>query len=684
MIAGATRGAGGPALGRHLANAEKNERVVVLESRGLVSVGIRDQIAELTRLGSHARTRTPLYHVHASPPPDRPWTPDERTEYWRAFEQEFGLEDRPFAAVIHLKDGREHEHKVYRRARADGTAIRLDHDHARREKLGRAFEFGRGETLTPGAHNRAVIAALDREGRADVAQAMRAAGLDTVARPRAPTTPGERAQGERTGVDPTTVAAAALAAWRASDGAAAFQVALIERGLRLAQGDKVAVIVDASGAPHALAKLLGKESKAGGDDRINAAEVRTRLAGLDLVPVDQVAALQQAAPGTAPPVSAALQDVPAAAPTPPQGGDHASGSELADPAPPAEADLVGRPDFRDDGGHAPGRPDPGRPLHDGLQRYERDVVRGAPDSPPSGEPDAAPGPAGPAGAGGADADRPGDRASGGHRGGADQDGGAHGRARVQARRALHGLAAAAGSRTDRLAELTAALRRPPTPAGMLAAALAASDERAVQVLAGGPWPDPRTRSAGLIASDLHDDRMNASRGADLRAQAARAEADAARGRIGILDRLVGIFGVRTAAVRDLEKAEARAVQAKAACDGGRELRGDLARLNARARAVARGREAEREDWSHRPEVVAARREMEGNAMVRAAIAAGDFRIVSLAAVDLAAAREALLRREAEQPARTMHLGPRSLDLLRRRPNRMNEAEQEPTRHPSMR
>lgn len=209
-------------------------------------------------------------------------------------------------------------------------------------------------------------------------------------------------------------------------------------------------------------------------------------------------------------------------------------------------------------------------------------------------------------------------------------------------------AAAAAARTDRLAELTAALRRPPTADGMISAALAASDERAERVLAAGPWPDPRTRSAALIAGDLHEDRVNLSRRTDLRAAIARAEADAARGKVGFLDRLAGFLGVRTAAVRDLDEAEARAARAAADCDTGPELREDLARLDARARAVAREREAERTAWTTRPDVVTARREADGNDLVRAAIAAGDFRLASLAVANLPAAREGVLRREKEK------------------------------------
>ena len=181
---------------------------------------------------------------------------------------------------------------------------------------------------------------------------------------------------------------------------------------------------------------------------------------------------------------------------------------------------------------------------------------------------------------------------------------------------------------------------------MLTAALAASDERAARVLAGEPWRDPHTRSAKLIAADMHEARMAVSQETDRRAEAARAEADAAQGKIGFLDRLARRLRVRTAAFRDVDEAEARAARAEAARDGGRELRADLARLDSQARGVAREREAEHEAWSRRPEVAAARQELRGNDLVRAA--AGDFRIGNLAAADLPAAREAMLRREAEQ------------------------------------
>ena len=288
MIAGATRGAGGSALGRHLASATKNEAVRQLAGRGLIATPDRRPGG-----GAHSAWGARPHLNSAVSRPRRParrpgFNPAERADYWNCFELEFGLQDRPFAAVEHVKCGRAHEHRVYLRVRPDGTAIRLDHDHARREKIGRMFEFTRGDRLVPGAHSRAVIAALRSEGRTDVADAMRAAGLDVIARPRAALTPAERHQQERTKVLKADVGAAALAAWQASDSGPAFRAALAEHGLRLARGDSTPQILDATGGAHDLRRALANAAKAAGADSVLAKDVRKRLAGLELLSVADV------------------------------------------------------------------------------------------------------------------------------------------------------------------------------------------------------------------------------------------------------------------------------------------------------------------------------------------------------------------------------------------------------------
>lgn len=640
MIAGATRGAGGGALGAHVASIKGGQDVRMGASRGLVSDTIRDQVAELTDIVSHSRARRPIYHVHADPPPEVVFDQTAWDRYWIRFEAEFDLEGQPFAEQIHVKADREHRHREYSLVRSDGTTMPLSHDHARREKIGRITELEEGQRLTPGAHNRAVLTALDREGRADVAQAIRAAGLDKMARPRASKTPAQRAQAERTHVDPAHVSTAVLEAWAVSDSGQAFASALSDRGLRLARGNKVAVIVDSAGGIHPLARMLGNGSKTSGGTRIGAGEVRARIAGINLSSVTEVAP---------PPEVQAIPNDTIITPDPITfpGEQHAD-IPIALDASGQAADLVRQPHLRADRGHDVGRQDPVGPPIPGLAGHGSDVVCGASYGEADGVPDRAPHPPGPAGEGGADANRPGPPAARGNREIPDPDGSAHGRHRIQARRILRGINAAARFRESSLTKLIGELRRPLTADRMFLDAMAASDARAAAVLAGEPWQDARARDATLIAVDMHEDRMAVVRAADFRADAAQTEAEAAGRRVGFLDRLAARLGVRTAAVRDVDEAQARAAQAEAARPCGHELRKELARFDSHARVVVRGREAERSTWSRKPDVVAAHLVLHGNDLVRAAIAGGDRGVGHLAAADLKAARKEVLSRESEK------------------------------------
>jgi len=272
-------------LGRHVASEILNESVRMGPSRGLVADGIRGQVAELTDLVSHARTRTPIYHVHCDP--EGAWGEQQRERFWELFEEEFGFQNQAYASQIHVKNDREHEHREYNRTRADGTAIRLDNDFARREKIARIVEHEFERDLVKGGWNKAVIAALERE-RPEVAAAMREAGLDQGERPVAPLTPLERSQQERTEMPLADIRAAAWEAWKSADSGPAVEAALAAQGLRLAKGDKVVVVVDAAGATHPFARLIGAAAKAATGQRVAAGDVDARLAGLALASVDTV------------------------------------------------------------------------------------------------------------------------------------------------------------------------------------------------------------------------------------------------------------------------------------------------------------------------------------------------------------------------------------------------------------
>lgn len=656
MISGATRGAGGRALGRHLATSAKNEVVKEMQGRGLIAEGIQAQIAELTWLGSHARTRTPLYHIHVDPPADRPWTPTERDAYWSLFEAEFGLEDRPFAAVEHLKGDRTHEHRVYLRVKKDGRAVRLDHDFARREKLGRVFEFDRGDGLTPGAHNRGVAAALEREGRADVAAAMLNGGLIAVRRPRAALTPKERHQQERSCVDKDTVRKDALAAWRSADSGTALEAALAGHGLRLARGDDTAQLVDASGATHDLRRTLAMAAKADGG-KITAEAIRSRVAGLALPTVDGARkAIQDAVPAHE--TVSRSDETPShvlTPTTPSKENSHAAARPEAediclDPAPScadASVSVERPPDFGHDIGDLERHENPGRAQLDGQPRDVADDLRSVARGESQRGPAAVTRLASAAGEEGGDPNRPDPRPARENRREPSPAGIEARRRRIETRRAVQRLAAAGGKRSDRLAALIARLA---PPAERLRAALKESDQLAAEVLADEPWRNPATRSAHRIACDLHDERITRSRQADTAAAAAKAAAEATRGKLNVFDRIANAFGLRTAALVALQEAEAFAEEANSAQrSDSRDVREDLARVDRQAAAIVIRREADHKRWTQRPNITNALKEQRGNNLVETALASADPEVSALAATgDLAGARELVLKRELEK------------------------------------
>lgn len=286
MIAGATRGQGGPALARHLLSRKAGQAVEVMEARGLAADDLPGQLRELVASAAHGRTDRPVHHVHIDPPPDAPDPAAVMEAFLRRYEHEFGLEDSARCGVRHEKGGRQHWHVVWSLVRPDGRIVDLRHDHARREKVSRLVEFECGLPWTKGKHNRAVAQALRRDGCANVADAMEAAGLLDGCRPVATSTPRERAQAERTAIPLAEVRTRALAAWRASNDGPAFAAALRATGLRLAEGDRGPVLVDRSGSAHSLTRSLSAAARKDGD-RITAADVRDRLSGLSISTIEE-------------------------------------------------------------------------------------------------------------------------------------------------------------------------------------------------------------------------------------------------------------------------------------------------------------------------------------------------------------------------------------------------------------
>jgi len=281
MISGAMRGKGGRALSAHLLKAE-NERVAVIEPRGLGSPGLHEQLEELVALSLGGRTDKAIYHVHVDPELTVEDNPGARAMWWRLFETEFGLASQPYCGAEHVKHGRAHEHRCYSLVRPSGAVVDLAHDYARREKVSRIIEHAFGQAPVQSKHSRAIVRALREAGRDDVVAWMEASGTTTAARPVARLSPTERLIEERTGVSLDTLRAAALDAWRESTDGAGFIEALRARGLDLREGRSGPVVVDATGTAHLATRLVGAAARRQDGTRIPAAEVKDWLAGLTL------------------------------------------------------------------------------------------------------------------------------------------------------------------------------------------------------------------------------------------------------------------------------------------------------------------------------------------------------------------------------------------------------------------
>lgn len=251
IIKGKSR-AGPASLAAHLENAETNERVSLLETRGTIATDLRGALVEMDAYAAGTRCEKPLYHAAISPEPPHRLSPEQRTEAIDALEKKLGLEGHARAVVLHEKYGREHLHVVW--SRIDTTTMRSvsdSHNYRKHEEVARDLERRFGHEKVQGAH-------AERDG---------------VKRPNRTPSRAELRQEERTGIKGKAVRAEVTEAFRSSDGPEAFKAALEDRGYILAQGDRRDfVVVDKAGTPHSLARRI---------EDIQTAELRAYMAPID-------------------------------------------------------------------------------------------------------------------------------------------------------------------------------------------------------------------------------------------------------------------------------------------------------------------------------------------------------------------------------------------------------------------
>jgi hypothetical protein len=251
IIKGKSR-AGPAALAAHLGNAEKNEKVSLLETKGTVAQDLRGALTEMDAYAAGTRCEKSLYHAAISPEPPHRLTDEQRAEAIKTLEEKLGLTDHARVVVMHEKQGREHIHVVWSRIDLEQMrSVSDSHNYRKHEEVARDLERRFGHDRVQGAHH-------EREG---------------VERPDRTPSRAELRQEERTGISGKEVKAEVTAAFRASDGPEAFKSALEDKGYQLAKGDKRDfVVIDQAGGIHSLARRI---------DGMKAAELREFMAPLN-------------------------------------------------------------------------------------------------------------------------------------------------------------------------------------------------------------------------------------------------------------------------------------------------------------------------------------------------------------------------------------------------------------------
>ena len=251
IIKGKSR-AGPQQLATHLGNAEKNERVSLVETRGTIAQDLRGALVEMDAYAVGTKCERSLYHAAISPEPPHVLTPEQRAEAIDALEEKLGLDGHARVVVMHEKLGRQHIHVVWSRIDlAKMRSVSDSHNYRKHEEVARDLERRFGHDRVQGAHH-------EREG---------------MERPDRTPSRAELQQQERTGITGKRVKEEVTAAFRTSDGPEAFRAALQERGYTLARGDRRDyVILDQKGGIHSLARRI---------DGMKAAELREFMAAMN-------------------------------------------------------------------------------------------------------------------------------------------------------------------------------------------------------------------------------------------------------------------------------------------------------------------------------------------------------------------------------------------------------------------
>jgi hypothetical protein len=249
IINGGSYSAGGW-WGKHLQNAEKNERVAIIEFSGLFAETIPDAFRDMKEFAANTKCKNYFYQANINPRADETLTPAQWREAIDRLEKNLGFTGQPRFVVEHEKEGRTHRHVIW---------SRIDIEHMRAIP----------DSLTAAIHERT---SRELEIRFDLER-----GQSILVPDRETERPERRPQKHEIfradEIDPEKVKADLKLHWSSADNGHSFRAALEVSGdYVLARGDRRDfVVIDRAGDDHSLARRLG----------VKVAEVRARMADLD-------------------------------------------------------------------------------------------------------------------------------------------------------------------------------------------------------------------------------------------------------------------------------------------------------------------------------------------------------------------------------------------------------------------
>lgn len=256
-------------LARHLLRVDTNEAVRIRDDLSVgCALDVVDAVGDFAVLGRIRGVEKGLIHVSLSP--ERPLTPQQERQMIAHLRSVYAIpDDHPALVVAHEKPGETarptHYHVVMPRLRTDGRRISDSYYKIRNERLSLELELEFAHSLTPGPNIAAVRRVLDVE-RPDIRAAI--ADLGPPPRGAAKTTVADKNAAVDAGLDIAAFDARVLDAWCA--GTIPDADRLRTRGLALARGDKVVMVVDlTTGYSAPLRRLVNREAKRRGDPSIS-------------------------------------------------------------------------------------------------------------------------------------------------------------------------------------------------------------------------------------------------------------------------------------------------------------------------------------------------------------------------------------------------------------------------------